>query len=430
MPSGQNTNRRALVLLFLTIFVAMVGFGVIMPILPFYAENMGANATTLGLLFATYSIIQFFFSPIWGQVSDRIGRKPPLLIGLLGFSVSFALFGLATHLWMLFAARILGGLLSAAVLPTVMAYIADTTDDEHRGSGMGVMGASMGMGVTFGPVIGGFLGHYSPALPFFFSAGLAATVAVVMFFLLPESLPPEARKPADAQARRGTALRGLLVALSGPLAFILVIAFLSSFATANLEATFALFTEVGLGFGAADLGILFGVMGITMAFTQGFLVGPMIGRWGEARMIQLGLVASAVGYVALLFTFDMATVLLVMVVMGVGSAAMRPAITSLVSKRTTADKQGNMMGVVNSYNSLGRIFGPTTGGLLFDHLGYRSPYIFGAAIFFVTYLLSIVLFRRDDASRRDIAAQRSGAHTVAAPAVMRVERLSSLPEQE
>ncbi len=198
MQPSHDTNRRALVLLFLTMFIVMVGFGVIMPILPFYAESMGASATALGLLFAVYSLIQFFFAPIWGQVSDRIGRKPPLLIGLLGFSVSFFLFGLATELWMLFAARILGGLLSAAVLPTVMAYIADTTDEEHRGGGMGILGAAMGMGVTFGPVIGGFLGEISPALPFFFAAGLAATVSAVMFFVLPESLPPEARSESRA----------------------------------------------------------------------------------------------------------------------------------------------------------------------------------------------------------------------------------------
>ena len=193
MQPAHTTNRRSLVLLFLTMFVVMVGFGVILPILPFYAESMGATATTLGLLFASYSIIQFFFAPIWGQISDRIGRKPPLLIGLLGFSISFTLFGFATELWMLFAARILGGLLSAAVLPTAMAYIADTTDEENRGGGMGIMGVSMGMGVTFGPVIGGFLGEISPTLPFFFAAGLAATVSAVMFFLLPESLPPQAR---------------------------------------------------------------------------------------------------------------------------------------------------------------------------------------------------------------------------------------------
>ena len=397
MSDAQSTNRRSLTLLFLTMFTVMLGFGVIMPILPFYAENMGANATALGLLFATYSIVQFLTSPVWGQISDRIGRKPPLLIGLLGFSLSFFLFGLATELWMLFAARILGGLLSAATLPAVMAYIADTTDEEHRGSGMGILGASMGLGVTFGPVIGGFLGEYSPQLPFFFSAGVGVIVASVMFFVLPESLPPEVRELRVTSERPNLGMRNVVYALSGQLGFVMVLAFLASFASANLEATFALFTQVGLGFGEAELGIIFGVMGITMALTQGLLVGPTINLWGEPRMIQIGLVASAAGYVLLLFAFDLLTVILIMAVMGVGNAAMRPAINSLVSKRTLPSHQGNMMGVVNSYNSLGRIFGPIVGGVLFDTLGYQSPFIFGALIFVVTYILSIRLFRMDQA---------------------------------
>jgi DHA1 family multidrug resistance protein-like MFS transporter len=164
----QTNNRRSMIILFLTMFIIMVGFGVIMPILPFYAEKMGASATDLGLLFASYSVVQFIFSPIWGQMSDRVGRKPMILLGLVGFGISFLLFGVATSLWMLFAARILGGILSAATLPTVMAYIADTTDEKGRGGGMGILGAAMGMGITFGPVIGGFLGEHSPSLPFYF----------------------------------------------------------------------------------------------------------------------------------------------------------------------------------------------------------------------------------------------------------------------
>ncbi len=174
----SKTNRSAMTILFLTMFVVMVGFGVIMPILPFYAESMGATATTLGLLFASYSVVQFLFSPFWGQMSDKMGRKPILLIGLIGFGVSFVLFGAATALWVLFAARILGGILSAATLPTVMAYVADTTDNEQRGGGMGIIGAAMGLGVTFGPVIGGFLGTVNPSLPFYFSGLLAFAVAL------------------------------------------------------------------------------------------------------------------------------------------------------------------------------------------------------------------------------------------------------------
>lgn len=400
----KTTDRRAIAILFLTMFIVMVGFGVIMPILPFYAENMGASATDLGLLFAAYSIIQFIFAPIWGQASDRLGRKPVILVGLIGFSLSFLIFGLATSLWMLFAARILGGVLSSAVLPTTMAYVADTTDEQARGGGMGIMGASMGMGVIFGPAIGGFLGELNPSAPFFFSAALALAVFVFALIFLPESLSAAARQEARLNGTRSSGLAEVWIAVRGPLGFILILAFLASFASANLEGTFALFSEAHLGFGEAEMGVVFVAMGIVMALTQGLLVGRFINRWGEERMIQLGLLSSAVSFILFLVTFNLPSVVVVMAAMGLGNAALRPAINSLVSKRTPADEQGTMLGVVNSYNSLGRIFGPVAGGLIFDMLGYQWPYIFGAVLFFLILGLSVFLFNRS----RQAAAPASG----------------------
>ena len=390
----QQKNRRAMPILFLTMFIVMVGFGVIMPILPFYAESMGASATDLGLLLASYSMVQFFLSPIWGRISDRVGRKPVILLGLIGFGISFLLFGFATRLWMLFAARLLGGLLSAATLPTVMAYVADTTGEKERGGGMGVLGAAMGMGITFGPVIGGYLGSISTAAPFFVSAGLALLVALFALAFLPESRSRSAQLNARQALRRGSGLGDVWTALWGPLGFAMVLAFLASFASANLDGTFALFSQVHLGFGETEMGTVFGVMGVTMALTQGLLVGPFINRWGEERMIQVGLISSAIGFLALVLTYNMASVLIVMALMGLGNAAMRPAINSLVSKRTAPDAQGSILGVVNSYNSLGRIFGPVIGGVIFDALGFQWPYITGAVIFTLALALSAYFFTR------------------------------------
>ncbi len=390
MPTN---NRRSISILFLTMFIVMVGFGVIMPILPFYAESMGASATDLGLLFASYSVVQFIFSPIWGQMSDRVGRKPMILLGLVGFGISFLLFAMATSLWMLFAARMLGGILSAATLPTVMAYIADTTDSKQRGGGMGVLGAAMGMGITFGPVIGGFLGERSPSLPFYFSGFLALAVAVFAFILLPESRSLEDRRKAKSLPRRS--MTEVFLALRGPIGFLLILAFLASFASANLEGTFALFSQEHLGFGEAEMGLVFGVMGVVMALTQGLLVGRFINRWGEERMIQVGLLSSGLGFMLLLATFNMTSILVVMGIMGLGNASMRPAVNSLASKLVTADEQGSAMGVVNSYNSLGRIFGPVVGGVLFDTMGYQWPYIVGAALFVLILVGSFFLFNRN-----------------------------------
>lgn len=393
----ESRNRQAKIILFLTMFIVMVGFGVIMPILPFYAESMGATATHLGLLFAAYSVVQFLFAPSWGRLSDRIGRKPVLLIGLFGFGVSFLLFGLATELWMLFAARILGGILSAATLPTVLAYVADTTDTKSRGGGMGVIGAAMGMGITFGPVIGGYLGEIDASLPFYFSALLAILVSIFAFFFLPESRSKRDQAESRQANHRRNNLGEIWTALYGPIGFVLILAFLASFASANLEGTFALFSEVHLGFGEAEMGTLFGIMGIVMALTQAFLVGPFINRLGEERMIQIGLIFSAGGFLVLLLTYNLVSVAAVMAVMGVGNAALRPAVNSLASKLVPASEQGAAMGVVSSYNSLGRIFGPIVGGVLFDVLGYQWPYLFGAVVFVFIFGLSMVLFRRHHA---------------------------------
>ena len=243
MQDQQNTNRRALILLFMTMFIVMLGFGVILPILPYYAESMGASATALGLLFATYSIIQFFFSPIWGQISDRVGRKPPMIAGLIGFAISFAMFGFATELWMLFAARILAVCYPRQRCPQSWPILPIPRTSGIAAPALGMLGASMGMG---GDV---WTGHrrlpwrVHEQLPFFFAAVLGLLVAIAVYFVLPESHSEEARAAIDTSQRPSLGLRNVFSALLGPLGFILIMAFLASFASANLEATFALFTE-------------------------------------------------------------------------------------------------------------------------------------------------------------------------------------------
>ena len=383
------------VILFLIMFVNMVGFGIIMPILPFFADNMGAGATHLGLLFAVYSVMQFFFAPAWGRLSDRIGRKPVIVIGLAGFSLSFLLFGLSTELWMLYGARILGGVLSSAALPTVMAYVADTTDDAHRGGAMGRISAAMGLGITFGPVVGGFLGEVGPAFPFFYASSTGARVCRFAGFFLPESLPESSRSAAKLRPGTQLGMRGLIQALSGPIGFVLVLAFLSNFASANLQGTFALFSETQFGAGKSELGILFGAMGIAMAAAQGFLIGPIIRRWGEQRTIQLGLLCNGAGYVGFLFAVSVWTMIPSMLLMGLGFAAMMPSVNSWVSKRGVPEQQGMNMGIVNAFSSLGRVFGPIAGGMIFDLIGPQWPYLVGAGIFFIALLFANVQLRRD-----------------------------------
>jgi DHA1 family multidrug resistance protein-like MFS transporter len=194
MRSMINPSKRNLYILTFVLFVVMLGYGIIIPILPFYIESMGAGGTELGLLVASYAVMRLIFGPIWGSLSDRLGRKPILLIGILGYAVTMVWFGLATQLWMLFAARILAGILSSATAPTTMAFIGDSTPEKERGGGMGLLGAAGGIGTIVGPVLGGFLAGDSLAMPFFLAAGLSVLSLLLAIAFLPESLPAEARQ--------------------------------------------------------------------------------------------------------------------------------------------------------------------------------------------------------------------------------------------
>ena len=189
----MNNNRCNILILFFTLSVVMLGFGIVIPILPFYAETFGASGTSLGLLMASFAVMQFVCAPVWGTLSDRYGRKPILIIGVLGNALSHLLFALSTELWMLFTARILAGILSSATMPTAMAYITDSTSSEERAGGMGILRAALGVGIICGPGLGGWFSSASLSLPFFLAAALSAFAVLPIIMALPESLPREKR---------------------------------------------------------------------------------------------------------------------------------------------------------------------------------------------------------------------------------------------
>ncbi len=402
-------QKKQLFVLFLTLLVVMIGFGIILPIMPFYAQSLGATATHLGLLFATYSLMQFLFSPLWGRLSDRVGRKPILLVGLAGMAVSFVLFGFAQTLWMLFAARLLGGLLSSAVLPTAMAYVADSTGHRHRGKGMGLMGAAMGLGMIFGPAIGGFLGA-NPTVPFLVAAGLALLVVGFAAVFLPESLGREVRDRIRSQSQSqppGSVHTRVLRELRGPLGPLLGLSFLSQAAFASMFGTFALFTEAKLGFGEAQMGAVFAVMGLVGALGQGILAGRAIAAWGEERVTQIGLLVSGVGFWSLLLSYDLVSLLVLASGMGLGGALITPAISALLSKRTPPERQGAILGVFHSFQSLGRIAGPLGGGLVFDLLGYAFPYVLAGGLFLFLGLTANLFTRSQGTGARSAPSPSS-----------------------
>lgn len=382
---GRVSNR-GLAVLWLAIFLVMMGFGIVLPVLQFYARDVGATPFEIGLLATSYAFMQFLFAPVWGGLSDRIGRKPVFSVGLVGYAVSFVVFGLSHEVWQLFLARILGGVLSAATLPTAMAYISDTTSEEERGSGMGFMGAAMGLGFTIGPGVGGVLGHYSLTLPFFVGAGLAIATLGLSWGALPE---PPARAAA---APRGSRLEALGRALSGPLALFYLVTLVGAFALAGLEATYALFAQDRLHLtstgGAGAIGVVFVVVGLVQAAILGGLVGRLINRWGEDRLVWGGLILAAAGYFLIALTSNEATLALYAAIAGAGHALIRPSVASLISKRTTAG-QGLSIGIMDSFDSLGRILGPAWGGWAY-HLGITLPYLSAGAILLATAGVSAI----------------------------------------
>ena len=386
-------KNRNIAILFAGLFVVMMGFGIIMPILPMYAKSLGATSLHLGMIMATFSFFQFIFAPIWGALSDRIGRKPILMLGLVGYMLSHLINGFANSVAMLFVSRTLGGILSSAVLPTAMAFISDVTGERERGAGMGVFGAAMGAGVIFGPSIGGFVSHFANSFraPFFVAAGLVALLIPLAWAFLPESLPRE-RRVTGTPEEKPRRLQELANALRSELAIYFVVAFLTSFAAANLEGIFAYFSLDKFGFGPREMGLVFTVIGVVSVLMQGFLVGPGINRYGENRLILVGLVGTAIGFILLTQSWNLLSLTAFVTLNMAGGALIRPGLTSAVSKQTRTG-QGATMGVMGSFDSLGRIVGPVMAGWLY-HFHINVPYFFGAGIMLVGALIALISLRR------------------------------------
>jgi DHA1 family multidrug resistance protein-like MFS transporter len=399
----KASNRKQIIILSFTLIVVMVGFGMVIPIFPFYIERLGASGSELGLLVATSALLEFIFAPVWGGISDRIGRKPVLMLGMVGYALSSLLFGLSTQLWMLFASRALSGILSSATLATALAYIGDSTSEEDRGGGMGILGAAMALGVILGPGMGGWLAGGSLSTPFFIAAGLSLVSLLLILFLLPESLPVEARKRTGGKV--STVQFGeLWRALFSPIGILLCMVSLFSFALTNFEAIFGLYALEKFGYGPERVGTILMVVAIVSTIGKGALTGPTTKRWGEAMVIKVSLLASSVGFAVLLLANTYVTILLATGFFILSKTLLRPAAFSLISKHATPSTalrrgsgqgsghrvgQGVAMGLSNSFMSLGRIAGPIWAGFVFDiHVNY--PYLSGVVIMFIGFLASMV----------------------------------------
>jgi MFS family permease len=403
-------RRSPLSVLFFTVFLDLIGFGLIIPMLPFYAQRFGAGSFEVALLSASYSAMQFLFVPIWGELSDRIGRRPVLLTSILGTSGSMALLAVADSYPALLLTRVLQGI-ATANFATAQAYVADVTAPEDRARGMGLIGAALGLGFILGPFMGGVLASYSPVLPGLVAAGLSLLNFVLALRNLPESRPADVPRSAFSYTIALRALGRQLTfaplreaAASTGVLLLVGVYFLHTLSFTNLESTFALFLCHRFGFAERGTGYMLGYVGVIVALIQGRFLGPLVRRFGEVKLVRAGFVMLAAGMVALAllprlavlgpapavpsaaaaqcvgsvaastFVTRAGPLWLILVLIAAGNALVNPGISTLTSQAAPRERQGGTLGVQQAAGSLARVVGPLVGGFAFDAVGPAAPY--------------------------------------------------------
>ncbi|MGE5146673.1 MAG: MFS transporter [Candidatus Eiseniibacteriota bacterium] len=392
-----RSARGALAVLLLTIFIEMMGFGLIIPFLPFWAERFGASPDLVALLMSTYAICQLVSAFGWGWASDRVGRKAIILASLCGTVVAYLWLAEASALWMLFAARALNGSMGGTI-PVAQAYIADISPPERRAHGIGLLGAAMGCGFIMGPALGALLAGGNAAAPdfttsFLVAAGITGAAFVLGLVLLRN--PPRARTEAvpGGVSARLKAIGAVLAmpAVAAPIAANVLLSFVMS----GVESTFVLWTERQFGWGPRNNGYLLAFIGLTLVFAQGVLVGRLTARMGEPRTAVLGAVLFGAGLalspLAALIVPEAALPLVILgsMLLATGLGMSQPALHGLTSRNAPPDRQGAVLGAGQSCQSFARILGPAFAGLLFAHVGRHAPYLTGAVIMTVAVVIAL-----------------------------------------
>jgi MFS transporter, DHA1 family, tetracycline resistance protein len=378
-----KTRSAPLAILFVVVFIDLLGFGMVIPVMPLYAQELGAAKEWIGLTMAGYSAMQFVFAPIWGRLSDRIGRRPVLLVSIAMTSVGFLGYALAPTFGWLLASRLFAGAATANIA-IARAYIADVTPPEGRAKGMGVIGAAFGLGFVLGPFLGGVLSGISLGAPGYAAAALAAVNGVAAWFVLPE---PKERvvRPAATRGR----VSALAEELSKPgIRRLVVIYLLHVLAFSAMEATFALLARERYALDRGDVNFVFAYLGVILVVVQGGLIGPLTRRFGEVRLLVTGLLLMAISLAVLPFGRSLPVLLAALVPLAGGSGLAQPALTALLSKMSRDDDQGGTMGMGESASALGRIVGPEAGTFTYGRIGAAFPYVVAAAIMAVTAIVA------------------------------------------
>jgi DHA1 family tetracycline resistance protein-like MFS transporter len=373
---------RPLLVIFLTIFVNLVGFGIIVPLLPFYAETFGASPLVVGLLFAVFSICQLLAAPALGDLSDRYGRRPVLIFSLLGTVVSFVMLAMAHSIAMLFLARIVDGL-SGGNISTARAYVADVTEPKDRSRAYGIIGAAFGLGFICGPALSGILAGYSYTAPIWAAAAMTLIATVMAWVWLPETVH-------RAAAGTGMPFRNMALMLQRPgLRRVLVIDFIYWFAFAIFQTTFALFVARRLGFDVSQTGYLFAGFGVLGAIIQGAFIRPIVQRLGDKPTFIIGVACAVIGLAGTTFAYSLWVLVIALVPLAFGMGFGHPTVSSLVSRAGRGDEQGRVQGAAGAMESLGRALGPIWGSAALERFGEAMPYLSAAAFLGLTLLMSI-----------------------------------------
>jgi MFS transporter, DHA1 family, tetracycline resistance protein len=421
-------KRAPLAILFITLFIDLLGFGLILPLLPIYITHYGGKPWVGGMLMATFSMMQFLFAPIWGRLSDRVGRRPLILLSLIGSAVSYFFFGAAPNLAVLFIARVASGILTAASIPTAQAYIADVTPPEKRAGGMALLGAAFGLGFAFGPWIGGALSNYAVfgyphiATPAFFAAALALVNFVLALFLLPETHTNreetvKKESPFAAFLAVGRAMRNPTIS-----AALLVFAF-ATFAFAAVEASFswlvilrfdpelkrmaaetwqahnatafaslspAMQTQLTEKAATAVSGGIFGIVGVTMLIVQVAVMGGLARRIGEIRLTVFGALLLTATLVGLAFAPTLNFIRFLSALIAVGNGVMNPSLSALITKYAGPNERGTISGAQHGLSSLSRIIAPPINNYLVG-VNTAIPFVSSSVLMFIAFLLSLRL---------------------------------------
>jgi multidrug resistance protein len=398
---SKESSKRIFVI-FLVVFIDLLGFGIVIPLLPSFSQNvLHMHETTIGLVAGIFSLMQFIFNPLWGRLSDIYGRKPIIIFSLSGNVLSYILLGLVfsgvfKSIEVLFISRAMAGFFSANI-GAAMAYISDITDEKNRSKGMGIIGASFGLGFVFGPFIGGFLAQrFSFGVPVFLSAFLSLAALVLAFIILKESLPEQFRlKNAKQSFKLGPGIQKLNEALRHPnVGFLIILYFIITFSIANIYSTFQLYaeSESGFEFNVEQVSYLFAYIGIIGAFVQGILIRPLVKIFDERKILITGNFIMAIGLGTIPFSHhNLIFLLLSLLLLSLGNGLNQPMTLSLISKFTDPDEQGGILGINQSLSSLARFLGPSWGGLVYEKVGFHAPFLTGGIFMILGTLLSFKL---------------------------------------